>query len=73
MDIFINQQIEQNKEIPKEKNGGRLNIFLQDFHYNRFRAKYETDSKNKRFGYISPIIFTFPNETYNKNSIYMKK
>ena len=73
LDIFINQQMELNNEIPIDKNGGRLNIFLQDFHLNRNRAKYQIDLRNKRFGFLSPIVFTSPNDIYQKNSIYIKK
>ena len=68
---FIDQQIELNNEIPRDKNGGRLNIFLQDFQSNRIRAKYNFNLKYKKIGYISPIIFTSPNETYNfKRNIF---
>ena len=71
INTFIDQQIELNNEIPRDKNGGRLNIFLQDFQSNRIRAKYNFDLKNKRIGFISPIIFTSPNETYNfKRNIF---
>ena len=62
---FIDEQIEKNKDIPKGKDMGRLNYFLQEFNNNRIRAKYEMDLKNKRIGFISPIIFTSPNETFN--------
>ena len=62
---FIDEQIEKNKDISKGKDVGRLNYFLQDFNNNRIRAKYEMDLKNKRIGFISPIIFTSPNETFN--------
>ena len=65
LNTFIDQQIEHNNEIPKEKNGGRLNDFLQEFHFNRIRAKYITDLKNKKIGFLSPIIFTSPNEAYD--------
>ena len=75
LNSFIDKQIEQNNEIPKEKNGGRLNIFLQEFLSNRMRSKLEFNIKNKRIGFLSPIIFTSPNETYNfnKNVNYIKK
>jgi hypothetical protein len=73
LDIFINKQMELNNEIQIDKNGGRLNIFLQDFHLNRIRAKYQVDLKNKRFGFLSPVVFTSPNDIYQKNSIYIKK
>ena len=75
LNLFIDKQIEQNNEIPKEKNGGRLNIFLQDFLSNRIRAKFNSNLKNKRIAFLSPIIFTSPNETYilNKSENYRKK
>ena len=63
LDLFIDQQIDQNNEIPKEKNGGRLNIFLQEFQSSRIRAKYDFNLKNKKIGFLSPIIFTYPNKT----------
>ena len=63
LDLFIDQQIDQNNEIPKEKNGGRLNIFLQEFQSSRIRAKYDFNLKNKKIGCLSPIIFTYPNKT----------
>jgi hypothetical protein len=75
LNLFIDKQIEQNNEIPKEKNGGRLNIFLQDFLSNRIMAKFNSNLKNKRIAFLSPIIFTSPNETYilNKSENYRKK
>ena len=69
LDTFINQQIERNNEIGKDKNGGRLNVFLQEFHYNRKKAKYALDIRSKKIGFLSPIIFTSPNETFHKDSI----
>ena len=62
---FIDHQIENNNDIIKEKDDGRLNFFLEEFNLNRMRAKYAFNSKNKRIGYISPIIFTSPNENFN--------
>ena len=75
LNSFIDQQIEQNNQIPKEKNGGRLNVFLQEFLSNRIRAKYNSNLKNKRFGFLSPVIFTSPNDTYifNKSVNLYKK
>jgi hypothetical protein len=62
---FIDQQIENNKDILKEKDDGRLNFFLQEFNLNRIRAKFAFNSKYKKIGYISPIIFTSRNENLN--------
>ena len=59
---FIDNQIELNSDIQKEKNRARLNYFIQDFHYNRIKAKYAFNIINKKIGYISPIIFTSPND-----------
>ena len=59
---FIDEQIELNNEIPKEKDDGRLNTFLQEFLYQRSREKYAFDMKNKRITYMSPITFTSPHE-----------
>ena len=62
---FIDQQIENNIDILKEKDDGRLNFFLQEFNLNRIRAKFAFNSKYKKIGYISPIIFTSRNENLN--------
>ena len=59
---FIDEQIELNNEIPKDKDDGRLNTFLQEFLYQRSREKYAIDMKNKRITYMSPITFTSPHE-----------
>ena len=59
---FIDEQIELNNEIPKEKDDGRLNSFLQEFLYQRGREKYACEMKNKRITYMSPITFTSPHE-----------
>ena len=64
---FIDHQIENNNAILKEKDDGRLNFFLQEFNLNRIRAKFAFNSKYKRIGYISPIIFTIGNENFNKS------
>jgi hypothetical protein len=47
---------------------GRLNFFLQEFNHNRIRAKYEIDMRHKKIGFLSPIIFSSPNDTF-----YLKK
>jgi len=62
---FIDHQIENNNDILKEKDDGRLNFFLQEFNLNRIRAKFAFNSKYKRIGYISPIIFTSRNDNFN--------
>ena len=59
---FIDEQIELNNEVPKEKDDGRLNTFLHEFLYQRSREKYAFDMKNKRITYMSPITFTSPHE-----------
>jgi hypothetical protein len=59
---FIDEQIELNNEIPKDKDDGRLNSFLEEFLYQRSREKYASDLKNKRITYMSPITFTSPHE-----------
>jgi hypothetical protein len=59
---FIDEQIELNNEIPKDKEDGRLNTFLQEFLYQRNREKYAFDMKNKRIAFMSPITFTSPHE-----------
>ena len=56
---FIDQQIELNI---KAKNHTRLFHFLEDFNLNRTRAKFNNEYKNKKIGFLSPIIFTSPNE-----------
>ena len=70
LNSFIDEQIEKKPEVEKDANGGRLNLFLQDFQSNRIRAKYNVTLKNKKYGFISPIIFTSPNES---NIFKMKK
>jgi len=64
---FIDHQIENNNDILKEKDDGRLNFFLQEFNLNRIRAKFAFNSRYKKIGYISPIIFTSRNENLNKS------
>ena len=56
---FIDEQIEERYKI---KNHQRLFQFLEEFNLNRTVAKNNSNSINKRIGYISPIIFTSPNE-----------
>ena len=74
INTFIDKQIEQNKEVTnKDKDVGRLNFFLQEFNHNRIRAKYEIDMRHKKIGFLSPIIFSSPNDTFNlKKNINIK-
>ena len=62
INTFIDQQIEQNSDFQKKKNEERLNYFIQEFHINRIKAKYNFNSRKKRIAFLSPIIFTSPNE-----------
>ena len=59
INAFIDQQIEENI---KTKNHQRLYQFLEEFNLNRTRAKFNSDNNNKKIGFLSPIIFTSPNE-----------
>ena len=59
---FIDEQIEERY---KNKNHQRLFQFLEDFNLNRIVAKNCNNYNNKRIGFISPIIFTSPNEGSN--------
>jgi len=56
---FLDQQIEEKL---KNKTHQRLYNFLEEFNLNRLRAKNINYYLNKRIGYVSPIIFTSPNE-----------
>ena len=59
---FIDEQIEERY---RNKNHQRLFQFLEDFNLNRAVARNYNKSNIKRIGYISPIIFTSPNEGSN--------
>ena len=65
---FLDQQIEEKL---KNKTHQRLYNFLEEFNLNRLRAKNINFSLNKRIGYVSPIIFTSPNEN-NSSGDYKK-
>ena len=39
----------------------RMNSFMKDLQFNRVKAKYTRNFKNKQLGYISPIKFTSDN------------
>ena len=56
---FIDQQIDANIRLRQHQ---RLYYFLEEFNFNRMRAKHYSFTNNKKIGYISPIIFTSPNE-----------
>ena len=56
---FIDQEID--KTI-KSRQKQRLYYFLEEFNLNRIRAKNVNVNNNKRLGFLSPIIFTSPNE-----------
>ena len=58
---LIDEQIDQ-AEIIKENKEMRMNSFMKDFQFNRVKAKFNSNYKNKRIGYISPIIFTSDNK-----------
>ena len=63
---FIDEQIEERY---RNKNHQRLFQFLEDFNLNRAVARNYNKSNIKRIGYISPIIFTSPNEGSNISNI----
>lgn len=58
---LIDEQIDQ-AEIIKENKEMRMNSFMKDFQFNRVKAKFNSNYKNKRIGYISPITFTSDNK-----------
>ena len=57
LNFLMEEQIDQ-AERAKENIENRMNSFMKDFQFNRVKAKYNMDFKNKQFEYISPIIFT---------------
>ena len=63
INLFIDKQIDNNDEMPKDKLVGRLNFFLKELNLNRIRIKCNKKLKNKNLGFLSPIIFTSPSET----------
>ena len=63
---FIDEQIEERY---RNKNHQRLFQFLEDFNLNRAVARNYNKSNIKRIGYISPIIFTSPNEGSNISNL----
>ena len=70
LDKFIDEQIDE-----KYRNRNRLRLFqfLEDFNLNRAVARNFNKSNFQRIGYISPIIFTSPNEGSNiSNSMNFK-
>ena len=63
---FVDLEIEKNF---KNKNHLRLFNFLEHFNLNRTIAKNNSHSNNKRIGFLSPIIFTSPNENNSINNL----
>ena len=59
---FIDHEIERTL---KSRTKQRLYYFLEEFNLNRMRARF--NSNNKKIGFLSPIIFTFPNENNINN------
>ena len=65
INYLIDEQIDQ-AEIAKENKEMRMNSFMKELQFNRVKAKFNTDFKNKQIGYISPFIFiTDKNEKNN--------
>ena len=63
---FIDYEIEKNF---KNKNHQRLFNFLEHFNLNRTIAKNNSNNVNKKIGFLSPIIFTSPNENNSINNL----
>ena len=59
---FIDHEIERTL---KSRTKQRLYYFLEEFNLNRMRARF--NSNNKKIGFLSPIIFTSPNENNINN------
>ena len=59
---FIDHEIERTL---KSRTKQRLYYFLEEFNLNRMRARF--NSNYKKIGYLSPIIFTSPNENNVNN------
>ena len=59
---FIDNEIERTL---KNRTKQRLYYFLEEFNLNRMRARF--NSNYKKIGYLSPIIFTSPNENNINN------
>ncbi len=60
LNFLIEEQIDQAERIKKRKEM-RMNSFMKDLQFNRVKAKFNMDYKNKHIGYISPIIFSSDN------------
>jgi hypothetical protein len=65
LNLLIDEQIDEADRIRVRKEA-RMNYFLQEFQLNRVKAKYNSDYKNKKFDYLSPIIFTMENKKIEK-------
>ena len=61
LNLLIEGQIDEADRI-RVKKETRLNYFLQEFQLFRIKAKYNSNYKNKKIGYLSPIIFTTENK-----------
>ena len=61
LNLLIDEQIDEADRIRVRKET-RMNYFLQEFQLNRVKAKYNSDYRNKKFEYLSPIIFTSENK-----------
>ena len=57
LNMLIDEQIDEADRIRVRKEA-RMNYFLQEFQFNRIKAKYNSDYKNKKYDYLSPLIFT---------------
>ena len=62
---LIDEQIDSNTDKEKIQNEIRLNSFMHQFQLNRMKEKFYLNFKNKRIGYLSPLLFKFESY-YNK-------
>ena len=54
---FIEEQIDKNKKYLKQRDEGRINFFIQELNHQRINSNLATTIKNKRLGFLSPIVF----------------
>lgn len=57
LNFLIEEQMNQAERAKKRKEM-RMNSFMKELQFNRVKAKYTMDFKNKQISFISPIVFT---------------
>ena len=66
LNFLIEEQIDQSKMIQEDKQN-RMNSFVKELNFNRVKAKFNIDFKNKQICFISPIIFSYDNKKTNND------